>query len=227
MKKSTTNPIDELMKDQFSNFNPEVSERVWENLAEDLNAQKNSIRKVYFFRIAIAAMVLFSIGTFFYYFNIPAPQSSPVANISGPSKTIRLEKTISPIKEMANTNSTETNKKEVRPEQGFYPPQIISNVQVVEPTNTITSTPVETTPKTDELIEPATIATTEITLPTQEVVTTKKLIQLNSVANVIQTLVNKIDKRNEKIIDIKRAENTGSLSINLGLIKIKHSTSIN
>lgn len=227
MKKSNTNPIDELIFNQFSNFEPEVPERIWESISKDLNTQKNSSVKFYFIRIAIAAIVLFSIGTFFYYFNTPAPVSSPMISKSEPAKMIRIEEITPQSKEIASINLIKPSKKEMRTPVVLSPPQIISNVQVVEPIKPIAEVTSEITPEVIEYKEMPLITTIS---PEKRIVKNKKTIELNSVANVLQTLVNRIDKREEKIIDIKRAENgkgTESLSINLGLIKIKRTSSIN
>ena len=236
MQKQSDNPIDQLMKNQFENFEPEVHERIWTSISANLNEKKALHKKQYFYRLSIAASILFLLGIGFYFqYSTKSTNKIIAKQITTRPKAIFIEK-----KEPSSVKKDQPVIA-VTPHPIKFKPFIIRCLKVVpapisiDVKEDIADQKIQ--PQQKEL--PVEIKENPVITPSIESspaivnIHPKKTIELNSVANIIHTIINKFDKRKDKIIDFKKTksilstEPLWSYNINLGIIKIKHSSNIN
>jgi hypothetical protein len=241
--------IDQLFRSEFEDFEIEPSQQVWGGINDKLDAA-NKRKKALFSYLSIAASILVMVAIGLYFIpqvkvNTKKPvQIAAVKNniepkaITAPVKDNHLpkpsEKAIASVKRAnkAYKGSNIRRDKETKPVEVMDKPteQIAAvverNNEILKPTVPDIETPLSIkTQSTDDvpLITKPNALTAQV--PQAKVIAAAhvKKRRINSLGDLINVVVSKVDKRKDKIIEFTNTEDDESTisGLNLGVIKIK------
>ncbi|MDB4918582.1 hypothetical protein [Mucilaginibacter sp.] len=238
--------IDQLFRSEFENFEVEPSQQVWGNITDKLNA--NKYKKALFPYLSIAASILVMVAIGLYFIpqvkvNTKKPvQILAVKNNSEPKVIIAPVKDNNLLKPSEKVASvTKVNKvykgsiigidKETKPVEITNKPteQIAAvverNNEILKPTVPDVETPLSIKTQITEDVPITKPNALVAQVPQAKIIaaTPAKKHRINSLGDLINVVVSKVDKRKDKIIEFTNTEDDESTisGLNLGVIKIK------
>jgi hypothetical protein len=237
--------IDQLFRSELYDHAAEPGDRVWSKVASALNNKKSKRAYGFYMRIAASVLIVLVAGIYFIP-QVKVKGSKPLKTNFTKNNTAkkviiaadgkpeivdngnsRRKYTASLIKTKAS-NRIKTSVSEDKVVQ-----QQVPEVLTEERSNEVlvavvpdTETPFSTKPEVDEEVIFKTTANLTASLPVQ---TSKPLVnavrrrRINSLGDLINVVVSKVDKRKDKIIEFtnKEGDEATVTGINLGFIKIK------
>ena len=234
MKNLKDNSIDELFSSRFDDFRPEVPASVWDSINRDLNKEKAVRNKQVFFRLSVAASVLLALISIVYFLVDNQEKPLPLAKNNQPATLPAKESKEAPA---IVPSTTEIAKAVVIKNHSITTPINIPGPVINQPA----MSPETREEKQETIIAAKTpapdsaLVTIAQTIPPIEKENTKpaqktgQKVVIKNVTDVLTALVNRIDKRDNKIFELNRDKVAGrnDLAINLGFIKIKHNSTFN
>jgi hypothetical protein len=243
--------FDRLFNSKLGEFEMEPSPRVWDNIADELHGKKAKRSIVPYLSIAASVIILASASILFFNqtestYVKPVKQNKVVAKNEEPTNVATVGKTDAvpvitdnPVQELAvvnhptqtspaavNTTAATQNTDEIKPKATVTEPVQTSQpvlAAITQPTQVIEAVvPGKETPlsvKTEQVIIEKT-TTVMAAAPAKEPV---KKRGIHSLGGLINVLVAKVDKREDKFIEFTDDEENGSnvTGVNLGILKIK------
>jgi hypothetical protein len=240
--------IDQLFRSEFENFEIEPSQQVWGNITDKLDANKRKKALFPYLSIAASILVIVAIGLYFIpqvKVNTKKPvQIAAVKNnvepkvIIAPAKDNDLpkpsEKVIASVKKVNKAykddnirKDKETKKVEIINQPTEQIAAVVErNNEILKPTVPDVETPLSIKiPITDDvpLITKPNALTVQIPQAKVIAAAPAKKHRINSLGDLINVVVSKVDKRKDKIIEFTNTEDDESTisGLNLGVIKIK------
>lgn len=240
--------IDQLFRSEFENFEVEPSQQVWGNITDKLNANKRKKILLPYLSIAASILVVVAIGLYFIpqvKENTKKPvQIVAIKNNIKPKVIIApvkdnnlpkpLEKIIASVKKVNRgykggniRKDKETKKIEIINQPTEQIAAVVErNNEILKPTVPDIETPLSIkTQITDDvpLITKPNTLTAQVSQAKVIAAAQIKKRRINSLGDLINVVVSKVDKRKDKIIEFTNTEDDESTisGLNLGLIKIK------
>jgi hypothetical protein len=241
--------FDRIFNEKFEDFEIEPSAMVWDNIAGELDGKKAKVVMMPWLSIAATALVLLGAGMFFLQkgettTNQPKQNKLTASHVETPATVTSAQPVEAIVTEPANnvastvnhphnvipsvnntpvqvTNTTDAGITQTEPVKNDNQPLIAS---VIDPASTHVST--ATVP--DVTLTPRVLdATPQFVKPViaSQPATPVKKRGIHNLGGLINALVAKVDKREDKLIEFSDSDDddTGSdlTGVNLGLIKIK------
>jgi hypothetical protein len=240
--------IDQLFRSEFENFEIEPSQQVWGNITDKLDANKRKKALFPYLSIAASILVIVAIGLYFIpqvKVNTKKPvQIAAVKNNVEPKVIIASakdndlpkpsEKVVASVKKVNKVykddnirKDKETKKVEIINQPTEQIAAVVErNNEILKPTVPDVETPLNIkTPIIDDvpLITKPNALTVQIPQAKVIAAAPAKKHRINSLGDLINVVVSKVDKRKDKIIEFTNTEDDESTisGLNLGLIKIK------
>jgi hypothetical protein len=240
--------IDQLFRSEFENFEIEPSPQVWGSITDKLAANKRKKTLYPYLSIAASILVVVAIGLYFIP-QVKVNTKKPV-QITAVKNNIEPKVIIAPVKhndlpkpsEKVIALVTKVNKvykgSNIRRDNETKPTTIIDkpteqiaavterNNEILKPTVPDIETPLSIkTQITDDapLITRPNVLTAQVPQAKVIAAVPAKKHRINSLGDLINVVVSKVDKRKDKIIEFTNTEDDESTisGLNLGIIKIK------
>ena len=237
--------IDDLFNKKLSSFEVKPSAKIWASISKEVNTDTSTKRKKPFAWIMAAAslVVMLGLGLLFVKPLNTAKQKEKISRLNLKPK---IKKNVIPDKGLAlakNSTGTESGMVTERLSDKAISKQIVDKEQV-------SSSNQESLPEQIEKLTPVyaqvaeevnlesnlntiivadqTIATVDVVLPEQHPAVKEKQSRnrkIHSVGDLVNFVVEKVDKRDNKVIEFKNDDENGSIisGFNLGLFQIKTS----
>jgi hypothetical protein len=237
--------IDQLFRSELYDHAVEPGNLVWSNVSTALNNKRSKKTYSFYLRIAASVLILLVAGIYFIP-RVKVKGSKPLKTAFAKNNTVkkviiaadskpeiidndnRTKKYTASLIKIKASNRIKTSISEDKVVQ-----QQVPKVLAEERSNEVlvavvpdTETPFSTKPEVDEEVIFKTTANLTASLPVQ---TSKPLAnairrrRINSLGDLINVVVSKVDKRKDKIIEFtnKEGDEATVTGINLGFIKIK------
>jgi hypothetical protein len=240
--------IDQLFRSEFENFEIEPSQQVWGGINDKLDANRR--KKVLLPYLSIAASVLVVVAIGLYFIPQAKVNTKKPVQIAAVKNNIEPKAIIAPVKDnhlpkpsekviASVTKVNEVHKsgnihrdKETKPAEITNKPTeqiaavIERNAEILKPTVPDIETPLSIkTQITDDapLITKPNALTAQVPQAKVIAAAPAKKHRINSLGDLINVVVSKVDKRKDKVIEFTNTEDDESTisGLNLGLIKIK------
>jgi hypothetical protein len=243
------NELDDLFRSKLGGMEIEPSAHVWDNIAAEIGSKKKSIAPV--LRIAATILILLAAGTWFWSDEPAKVQQQTVARqkpakvtTSAPDATSTMPKaadvvpvenndqmtkapasklaahkaTHRPEPVMTSANERTSPIKEVAEQPLLVAAESKPALQAVVPDGQIAIRTIDTTPAA---IRPLAIA--PVMAANKPAQTPKKRHGIHSLGDLINVVVAKVDKREDKLIEFTETDDEDSniTGLNLGIIRVK------
>ncbi|MDB5061522.1 MAG: hypothetical protein JWP67_1365 [Mucilaginibacter sp.] len=240
--------IDQLFRSEFENFEIKPSQQVWGGINDRLDANRRKKALLPYLSIAASILVVVAIGLYFIP-QVKVNSKKPVQILAAknniepkviiaPVKDNDLpkpsEKVIASVKEVnkAYKGSNIRRDKEAKPSEVIDKPteQIAAVIErsneILKPTVPDVETPLSIkTQITDDMpiITKSNALVPQVPQAKIIAAAPAKKHRINSLGDLINVVVSKVDKRKDKVIEFTNTEDDESTisGLNLGLIKIK------
>ncbi|WP_462226563.1 hypothetical protein [Mucilaginibacter sp.] len=245
--------LDSLFNSKLDDFEMEPSPKVWNGIADELHGKKGKRVVIYYLSVAASVIILVSAGLLFFNhtqntFVKPVKQNKVAVKIDKllpvgdrvKSGTLTTQRMVdAPVNSVTNVSKQAVN----MPEEGVNKTAteipvpinspgitgplptnkpllaVVTEPQQKQPAMVVPSkaTSFTTTPADDQQVPEVVITTTET------INTPVKKRGIHSVGGLINAIIAKVDKREDKLIEFTEDDEDGSAitGLNLGLIKIK------
>ncbi len=242
--------FDHLFNSKLGDFEVEPSPMVWNNIADELHGKKGKRSIIPYLSIAASVIILASAGILFFNqtestFVKPVKQDKVAVKTDRPDEAVKATETnittrpvvITPANEVAAI-STHTIKpkliagKPTQPITQANTPVVIDLISTNQPVIAAVVEPVQKQPamvvpdkETSFAAAPVQVieTVTTVTASTETIKTPIKKRGIHSLGGLINAIVAKVDKREDKLIEFTEDEENGSTitGLNLGVVKIK------
>jgi len=245
--------FDEIFNSKFDDFEAEPSPIVWDNIADELDGKKSKGAVLPWLSIAATIVVLLTAGALFLRKDKPAAGDKPTKLVAMHIKpeinkedkqnaglvdhakpsdkivaanhqhknSLPVHKVIEPVTDKENNHDNEVQQS--RPDEqrlvATIPDASIANTKPVLPD-------VKLTPKTTGIVAQAVVERPIVMASTgNEEPESAKKHGIRSLGGLINVLIAKVDKRQDKLIEFSDSDDDDTESnvtgVNLGVIKIK------
>ncbi|MBC7399710.1 MAG: hypothetical protein H7289_07170 [Mucilaginibacter sp.] len=246
--------FDKIFNEKFESFEVEPSAMVWDNITEELDGKKTKVVAMPWLSIAASVLVLLTVGVLFLQKNKPAANqpkenklvanhvetpvtitpAQPVETVIAKSVdnvasiTHHQHNNIAPIETTTTpvNNTSEPVVKATEPVKTNTQPQLIAAVTDLASTHVSTTATVPDVKLAPGIIDVAAQVEKPVMASViKETTAPVKKRGVHSLGGLINVLIAKVDKRDDKIIEFSDSDDDDNGSdltgVNLGLIKIK------